>query len=92
MGFRVRKSIGIAPGVRLNVTKTGIGATAGDRGARYGTCAALDARNHAHRDCSPPPARAHAASRRCRLQPCRQPLPTKARLYGQLSQLLILGR
>jgi uncharacterized protein RhaS with RHS repeats len=35
MGFRVRKSISIAPGIRLNVTKTGIGATAGGRGARY---------------------------------------------------------
>lgn len=35
MGFRVRKSIKLAPGVRLNVSKTGIGASIGGRGARF---------------------------------------------------------
>lgn len=35
MGVRFRRSIKIAPGVRLNVTKTGIGATFGGKGARY---------------------------------------------------------
>lgn len=35
MGFRMRKSIKIAPGVRLNVSKTGLGASAGIGGARY---------------------------------------------------------
>lgn len=35
MGVRFRRSIEIAPGVRLNVTKTGIGATFGGKGARY---------------------------------------------------------
>ena len=32
-GFRVRKSFKVAPGVRLNVTKRGVGATVGARGA-----------------------------------------------------------
>jgi tetratricopeptide (TPR) repeat protein len=35
MGFRMRKSFKIAPGVRLNVSKTGLGVSAGVRGARY---------------------------------------------------------
>jgi tetratricopeptide (TPR) repeat protein len=35
MGFRARKSIKIVPGVRLNVSKTGVGASIGGRGARY---------------------------------------------------------
>jgi tetratricopeptide (TPR) repeat protein len=34
MGFRVRKSIKIAPGIRMNVGKSGIGYSAGVRGAR----------------------------------------------------------
>lgn len=34
MGFRVRRSIKIMPGVRMTVTKTGIGVSAGVRGAR----------------------------------------------------------
>jgi tetratricopeptide (TPR) repeat protein len=33
--MRLRKSVKIAPGIRLNVTKTGIGLSAGVRGARY---------------------------------------------------------
>jgi hypothetical protein len=33
MGFRFRKSIKIAPGVRLNLSKSGISASAGVRGA-----------------------------------------------------------
>src|SRR5947208_11759642 len=35
MGFRMRKSLKLAPGVRLNVSKTGIGMSAGVHGARY---------------------------------------------------------
>jgi tetratricopeptide (TPR) repeat protein len=35
MGFRMRKSIKVAPGVRLNVSKTGVGASAGAAGVRY---------------------------------------------------------
>ena len=35
MGIRFRKSVRIAPGVRLTVSKTGIGVSAGVRGARY---------------------------------------------------------
>ena len=36
MGYiRLRRSVKIAPGIRLNVTKTGIGLSAGVRGARY---------------------------------------------------------
>jgi tetratricopeptide (TPR) repeat protein len=35
MGVRFRRSIKIAPGVRLNFTKTGIGATFSGKGARY---------------------------------------------------------
>ncbi len=35
MGFRLRKSFKIAPGVRLNVSKSGIGASVGTRGVRY---------------------------------------------------------
>jgi tetratricopeptide (TPR) repeat protein len=35
MGFRMRKSIKVAPGVRLNVSKSGVGASVGTRGARY---------------------------------------------------------
>jgi tetratricopeptide (TPR) repeat protein len=35
MGFRMRKSIKLAPGVRLNVSKSGVGASAGGRGGRY---------------------------------------------------------
>jgi tetratricopeptide (TPR) repeat protein len=35
MGFRMRKSVKIAPGVRLNVSKTGIGASVGAGGVRY---------------------------------------------------------
>lgn len=35
MGFRYRKSIRIAKGVRLNVSKSGVGVSAGVRGARY---------------------------------------------------------
>lgn len=34
MGFRVRKSIKLAPGVRLNVSKSGIGMSAGVKGFR----------------------------------------------------------
>ena len=35
MGFRMRKSIKVAPGVRLNVSKRGVGASMGAGGARY---------------------------------------------------------
>jgi tetratricopeptide (TPR) repeat protein len=35
MGFRVRKSIKVAPGVRLSVSKTGVGASVGGKGGRY---------------------------------------------------------
>ena len=35
MGFRMRKSIRVAPGVRLNVSKSGVGASFGGRGGRY---------------------------------------------------------
>jgi tetratricopeptide (TPR) repeat protein len=35
MGFRLRKSIKVAPGVRLNVSKRGVGASAGAGGVRY---------------------------------------------------------
>jgi tetratricopeptide (TPR) repeat protein len=35
MGFRMRKSIRVAPGVRLNVSKRGIGASVGAGGLRY---------------------------------------------------------
>jgi tetratricopeptide (TPR) repeat protein len=35
MGFRMRKSIKVAPGVRLSVSKTGVGASVGVGGARY---------------------------------------------------------
>jgi hypothetical protein len=35
MGFRMRKSIKVAPGVRVNVSKRGVGASAGGKGGRY---------------------------------------------------------
>jgi len=35
MGFRTRKSMKIAPGVRLSVSKSGVGASLGGKGARY---------------------------------------------------------
>src|SRR5438874_12422139 len=35
MGFRVRRSMQIAPGVRFNVSKTGVGLGFGPRGLRY---------------------------------------------------------
>ena len=35
MGFRMRKSIKVAPGVRLNVSKSGVGASVGGRGGRH---------------------------------------------------------
>lgn len=35
MAFRFRKSIKIAKGVRLNVSKKGVGVSVGTRGARY---------------------------------------------------------
>ena len=35
MGFRMRKSIKVAPGVKLNVSKSGVGASVGGRGGRY---------------------------------------------------------
>lgn len=35
MGFRMSKSIRVAPGVRLNVSKSGIGASVGAGGVRY---------------------------------------------------------
>jgi tetratricopeptide (TPR) repeat protein len=35
MGFRMRKSMKIAPGVRLNVSKSGVGASVGGKGGRY---------------------------------------------------------
>ena len=35
MGFRMRKSIKVAPGVRLSVSKSGVGASVGGKGARY---------------------------------------------------------
>lgn len=35
MGFRMRKSIKLAPGVRLNVSKRGVGMSAGAGGVRY---------------------------------------------------------
>jgi tetratricopeptide (TPR) repeat protein len=34
-GFRMRKSIKVAPGVRVNVSKRGVGASVGGKGARY---------------------------------------------------------
>src|SRR3954471_10432162 len=34
-GFRMRKSIQVAPGVRLNVSKSGVGIGAGAGGVRY---------------------------------------------------------
>lgn len=34
-GFRMRKSIKIAPGVKLNVSKRGVGASVGGKGGRY---------------------------------------------------------
>jgi tetratricopeptide (TPR) repeat protein len=35
MGFRMRKSIKVVPGVRLNLSKTGVGASIGAGGVRY---------------------------------------------------------
>jgi tetratricopeptide (TPR) repeat protein len=35
MGFRMRKSIKVASGVRVNVSKRGVGASVGGRGGRY---------------------------------------------------------
>lgn len=35
MGFRVQKSFRVAKGVRINVSKTGVGMSVGTRGARY---------------------------------------------------------
>src|SRR5258706_15297769 len=35
MGIRFRRSVKIAPGLRLSVSKTGFGVSAGVRGARY---------------------------------------------------------
>ena len=35
MGFRFRKSVRIFPGVRINLSKTGIGASAGFKGFRF---------------------------------------------------------
>jgi tetratricopeptide (TPR) repeat protein len=35
VGFRMRKSMKIAPGVRLSVSKSGVGASVGGKGARY---------------------------------------------------------
>ena len=35
MGFRMRKSIRVAPGIRLNVSKRGVGASVGAGGVRY---------------------------------------------------------
>lgn len=35
MGFRFRKSVKLFPGVRLNISKTGLGFSAGVPGARY---------------------------------------------------------
>lgn len=35
MAFRARKSVKLGPGARLNLSKTGIGASVGPRGARY---------------------------------------------------------
>jgi tetratricopeptide (TPR) repeat protein len=35
MSFRMRKSIKVAPGVRLNVSKSGVGASVGGAGSRY---------------------------------------------------------
>lgn len=37
MGFRFRKSVKIAPGVRMNVSKSGVGFSAGVKGARVST-------------------------------------------------------
>jgi hypothetical protein len=36
-GFRMRKRIKVAPGVRVNVSKRGVGASIGGHGARYST-------------------------------------------------------
>ena len=35
MSLRLRRSIKIAPGIKLNLTKSGLGLTAGTRGAHY---------------------------------------------------------
>jgi Protein of unknown function (DUF4236) len=35
MGFRMRKSIKVASGVRLNVSKSGVGGSVGGRAGRY---------------------------------------------------------
>lgn len=36
MGIRFRKSMNLAPGVRLNLSKSGLGVSVGRRGARFG--------------------------------------------------------
>ncbi len=49
MGFRFQKRIKIAPGARLNVSKRGLGVSAGPRGATISTGpnrGAIDARKH----------------------------------------------
>jgi tetratricopeptide (TPR) repeat protein len=35
MGFRMRRSIKVAPGIRLNISKTGVGASVGGKYGRY---------------------------------------------------------
>ena len=35
MGFRMRKSIEVAPGIRLNVSRRGVGASVGGKHGRY---------------------------------------------------------
>ena len=37
MGFRFRKSFKVAPGVRMNVSKRGVGTTIGGKGLRVNT-------------------------------------------------------
>ena len=40
MGFRFRRSIRIFPSLRLNLSRSGLGISAGPRGLKVGACAA----------------------------------------------------
>ena len=51
MGMRFRRSIKLGPGVRFNLSKTGIGISAGLKGARYSAhSSGRQTRRHACRE------------------------------------------
>jgi tetratricopeptide (TPR) repeat protein len=88
-GFRMRKSMKIAPGVRLNVSKRGVGASVGAGGVRYSahssgrrTVSARSGVPGVYYQKSVGGGRAKAGARAEAAQPAAQPSPKKPGLFA----------